>query len=197
MKRFSGPRRRRQVSAPSCITSALWQEKASVSLRGRPVHVERVSIVDPPSVALLLLLCRLAAHAFHRLRLAGDSDVGARDLAGVAPAGDAAIGPLRASRQLRLHGRIVRRHGRFGRRLWHDVGGRQCLFGRATRARRRRFGSAGRKRRHDRSDEHERAATSADPTSRQRKQHHIVFISSQSNNNAFFGEAGALILRHS
>src|SRR6266446_2481371 len=58
----------------------------------------------------LLLLRRLAAHTFRRLGLAGDSDIRTCDLSGVASAGDAAVGPLGASRQLRLHRRIARRH---------------------------------------------------------------------------------------
>jgi len=152
-----------------------------------PKHCDTVAARGSVSISPLLLLRRLRTHAFHRPRLAGGADIRACDLSGVASAGDAAIGPLHASRQRRLHRRIARRHGRLGRRVRHDIGGRQCLFGRAIRTRRRRFGSAGHKRRHNRSDEHERAAISAGPTSRQRERHHDRFISSQTN-SAFFGE---------
>src|SRR5215471_20423764 len=47
----------------------------------------------PQLFFLLLLLHRLRAHAFNRLGLAGDADVRAYDLSGVALAGDAAVGP--------------------------------------------------------------------------------------------------------
>src|SRR5579883_1618387 len=92
-----------------------------------------------PSLALLLLLRRLAAHTFDRLGLAGDSDIGARDLSALALADDAAVGPRCASGRLRLDWRIVRRHGRLRWRLRHDIGGRQRLVRRAI-GRRRRLG---------------------------------------------------------
>ena len=168
-------------SVPGCQLFPGYVAKQTQSILVVGTPLQRVSCMRnhmQSSVALLPLFRRLAAHAFDRLGLAGDADIRACDLPGVALAGDAAVGPLRAPRRLRLGRRMVRRHGQPRRRVRYDIGRRQSLAGRAIRTRRRRFGGAARKRRHEHRD-HERAPTRAGITNRKREQHHDRFASSK------------------
>ncbi len=87
-------------------------------------------------ILALVLFRRFWAHAFHGLGLAGDADIGARDLPGVVLADDAAVRPRRATGRTGLDSRIIGRHG--GRQVRHHIGRRQLLLRGAIGTRRLR-----------------------------------------------------------